>query len=80
MIIILLVDFRLLRLVILCNWTLVALCHYMNIILTCFLSAIVQPWRHVRLSLIDWLSSGVAKMLKGKLMPLNKVSGSQAET
>ena len=52
----------------------------MNIILTCFLSAIVQPWRHDRLSPIDWLPSGVAKMLRGKLMPLNEMLGTQAET
>ena len=39
-----------------------------------------QPWRHDRLSFIDWLPSGVAKMLRGELMPLNKMLGSQAET
>ena len=80
MIRILLVDFRLLGLVILCNWTVVALCRWMNIILTYFLLAIAQPWRYDRLSLYDWLPSGVAKMLRGKVMPLNKILGSQAET
>ena len=80
MICILLVNFRLLRLVILCNWTLVALCCCMNIILTCFLSTIAQPWRHDRLSLIDWLPSGVTKMLRGKLKPLNEMLESQAKT
>ena len=80
MISILLVNFRLLRLVILCNWTLVALCCCINIILTCFLSAIAQPQRHDRLSPIDWLPTEVAKMLRVKFMPLNKILGSQAET
>ena len=80
MISILLVNFRLLRLVILCNRTLVVLCRCINIILTCFLSAIAQPQRHDRLSPIDWLPTEVAKMLRVKFMPLNKILGSQAET
>ena len=80
MISILLTNSRLLGLVILCNWTLVALCCCMNIILTHFVSAIAQPWRHDRLSPTDWLPSGVAKMLRGKLMPLNEMLGNQIET
>ena len=64
MISILLVNFKMLGLVILCNWTLMTLCCYMNIILTCFLPVIAQPWRHDRLSPTNWFSSGVAKMLR----------------
>ena len=67
MISILLIKFRLLGLDILCRWTLVTLCCCMNIILTCFLPVIAQPWRHDRLSPTDWFSSGVAKMLREEI-------------
>ena len=80
MINILLVNSKLLRLVISCNWTLVALCCCMNIILTCFLLAIMRPWRDDGLSPTDWFPSGIAKMLRRKLMPLNEMLGNQTKT
>ena len=80
MVSILLVNFKLLGLDIFCSWTLVTSCCCMNIILTCFLPIIAQPWRHDRLSPTNWFPSEVAKMLEEKFRPLNEILGNQTET